>query len=88
MPRGDLGRALLLPQAGVDDQHRARQDWDHPLQRRELPLGAGHLLGGRRIWGGAALHRDVAGPLQLLAQHEGVGGGAERCDGQGGLDRA
>jgi hypothetical protein len=64
---GDLGGALLLAHAGTDDQHRPGQDRDHPLQRRELPLGTGHLLGGRRIGGGAALHWDVTGRLQLLA---------------------
>jgi hypothetical protein len=45
---GDLGGALLLAHAGVDDQHRTGQGRDHPLQRRELPLRAGHVLGGRR----------------------------------------
>jgi hypothetical protein len=46
-PLADLGGALLLTHAGVDDQHRAGQDRDHPLQRRELPLRTGHILGGR-----------------------------------------
>ena len=40
-----LGGALLLAHAGADDQHRPGQDRDHPLQRGELPLGTGHLLG-------------------------------------------
>src|SRR5215208_8246065 len=64
----DLSQALLLTHTGVDDQHRTGQDRDHPLQRRELPLGSGHLVRAGGAWGGAALHWDVTGPLQLLAQ--------------------
>src|SRR3712207_2958467 len=55
----DLGRALLLAHAGVEDQHRPGQDGDAPLEILELALGLGHVLGGVAAGVGPPLDRDL-----------------------------
>src|SRR6266540_7542110 len=65
---GDLCWALLLAHAGVDDQHRAGQGGDHPLQPREPALGAADLRRGVCRWVGTALHWNVTRLLEPSAQ--------------------
>jgi hypothetical protein len=59
----DLGGPLLFTHAGIDDQQATGQGWDHPLQRRELPLGAGHLDPERAAEALALLRPRLAVPI-------------------------
>src|SRR5215211_1830827 len=84
-PAGDLGGALLLTHAGVEDQHRPGQGRDDPLQHLELALGLGHVLGGVAAGLGAAGDRDLAGLIEPGPQGPGPGRGGQGGPGQGGL---
>jgi hypothetical protein len=81
-----LAGALLLALLGAEHDQGAGKDRGDPLQDPEPLLGLGDII--RRGGGGdgAAFGLDVRGPAELRAEQSAVGSGAQRGEGQRGLD--